>query len=55
MKFVETTPSLDTGLREWVCGPYTVAELAFLLGQRRIQIWHSRPHYSYPDMVPPNF
>jgi len=57
MKFVKREPSQDIehSLNEWVAGEWAIVELAFLFGQHRVQVWHERPQYKYPDVVPPNF
>jgi len=55
MKFEQRANTEVSSINEWQAGNYAIVELAFTYGQHRIQIWYDQPHYSYPDVVPPNF
>lgn len=46
-----TTPY---SIHEWSSGRYVIAELNFMFGQHRIQIWDERIP-SYGEVVLPNF
>jgi len=51
VKFTKRENTTSASINEWTSPNFVVAELAFMFGQHRVQIWHG-PH---EDVVLPNF
>ena len=51
MKFESVSPESSYERRKWIAGEhYSIVELIYALGQKRVQVWYKLPHYSFPDV-----
>jgi hypothetical protein len=54
MEFTPRDPTTPEAIHEWTAGRYVIAELAYLYGQHRIQIWEER-HKRVFQILHPEF
>lgn len=54
MPFLPKPPSYETIMAEWKCGKVTVAVLAYMFGQHRLQVWCDG-FGREPDILSPEF